>query len=406
MRRILCAAGAALSLLPRLLLGAPDISVQMTVDVAVPAVGQPVHFNVTVANLGADAATDVQVTDQLPAELMIPVGMAPFPSAGTYDAATGVWSVGTLSPGVNATLVLPAVIAVTNQPACSVNSAVSSHPLDSNRANDRASAAVRRSAADRCVDLAAHVDGAYVGYCVTLNKISNYVRLANAGPDTASNVFIDLSQTPTVAPRLRLSVSNTVAGVTCSGTRCEIPSLAAGATIDLAAESDTFLNNTRLEFTLGVAASSTDTDYATANNQSTATVVLPAVSTACNDINIDEGWGVGGGSGCFIATAAYGSALDPHVMALREFRDYYLERSAPGRALIRFYYRHSPPVAAAIARHESLRLAVRAMLTPLVLAVAFPLQALVLLIGAGVTVRFGRSRKPARISQPVGSTEE
>lgn len=275
MRRILWAAGAALSLLPRLLLGAPDISVQMTVDVAVPAVGQPVHFNVTVANLGADAATDVQVTDQLPAELMIPAGMAPFPSAGTYDAATGVWSVGTLSPGVNATLVLPAVIAVTNQPACSVNSAVSSHPLDSNRANDRASAAVRRSAADRCVDLAAHVDGAYVGYCVTLNKISNYVRLANAGPDTASNVFIDLSQTPTVAPRLRLTVSNTVAGVTCSGTRCEIPSLAAGATIDLAAESDTFLNNTRLEFTLSVAASSTDTDYTTANNQSTATVVFP-----------------------------------------------------------------------------------------------------------------------------------
>ena len=97
---------------------------------------------------------------------------------------------------LNATLVLPAVIAVTNQPACSVNSAVSSHPLDSNRANDRASAAVRRSAADRCVDLAAHVDGAYVGYCVTLNKLSNYVRLANAGPDTASNVFIDLARRP------------------------------------------------------------------------------------------------------------------------------------------------------------------------------------------------------------------
>jgi hypothetical protein len=162
--------------------------------------------------------------------------------------------------------------------------------------------------------------------------------------------------------------------VTCSGTRCTIPSLAAGATIDLAAESDTFLNNTRLEFTLGVAASSTDTDYATTNNQSTATVVLPAVSTACNDINIDEGWGVGGTSGCFIATAAYGSALDPHVAALREFRDRYLQRSAPGRAFIRFYYRHSPAVAA--------------------------------LIGAGVTVRFGRSRKPARISQPVGSTGE
>ena len=135
-------------------------------------------------------------------------------------------------------------------------------------------------------------------------------------------------------------------------------------------------------------------------------MVLPAVSTACNDINIDEGWGVGGTSGCFIATAAYGSALDPHVAALREFRDRYLQRSAPGRAFIRFYYRHSPPVAAAIARHNSLRFAVRAMLTPLVLTVVYPLQALVLLIGAGVTVRFRAGRKPVRINQPVGRTEE
>jgi uncharacterized repeat protein (TIGR01451 family) len=406
MRRILWAAGAALSLLPRLLLGAPDISVQMTVDVAVPAVGQPVHFNVTVANLGADAATDVQVTDQLPAELRIPTGMAAFPSTGTYDAATGVWSVGSLAPGANAALVLPAVVVVTNQPACSVNIAVSSHALDANRANDRASAAVRRSVADRCVDLSTHVEGAYVPYCVTSNRIANYVRLANAGPDAASNVFIDLIQDPVVAPRLRLTVSGAEAGMTCSGTRCTITSLAAGATIDLAAESDPFLNSTRQELTLGVAASSTDTDYATANNQSTATVSLPAVSTACNDINIDEGWGVGAGAGCFIATAAYGSALDPHVMALREFRDRYLQHSAPGRAFIRFYYRYSPPVAAAISRHESLRFAVRAMLTPLVLAVAYPLQALVLLIGAGVTVRFRKEHRLARVNQPTGLTED
>jgi hypothetical protein len=82
---------------------------------------------------------------------------------------------------------------------------------------------------------------------------------------------------------------------------------------------------------------------------------------------------------CFIATAAYGSPLEPHVTVLREFRDRYLQRTAPGRAFIRFYYRHSPPLAAVIAEHAWLRSLVRMLLTPLVLAIAFPLRALMLL---------------------------
>ena len=121
--------------------------------------------------------------------------------------------------------------------------------------------------------------------------------------------------------------------------------------------------------------SGSETDFATSNNQSSVVDVFPAVSRKC-DIKVDV---LGGGSGgCFIATAAYGSALEPHVVALRQFRDRYLKRTALGRAFIRFYYRHSPPVAAVIARHEWLRLLVRMLLTPLVLAIAFPTRALML----------------------------
>jgi hypothetical protein len=79
-----------------------------------------------------------------------------------------------------------------------------------------------------------------------------------------------------------------------------------------------------------------------------------------------------GGAGCFIATAAYGSYLDPHVATLRAFRDRYLLGNAPGRAFVAWYYRVSPPAAAIIRRHALLRASVRAVLTPLVFAVAYP----------------------------------
>lgn len=81
--------------------------------------------------------------------------------------------------------------------------------------------------------------------------------------------------------------------------------------------------------------------------------------------------GGGGGGGCFIATAAYGSPLDPHVKVLRAFRDRYLLTNDAGRAFVESYYRHSPQLADYISRHETLRGAVRLMITPLVYGIEY-----------------------------------
>ena len=112
------------------------------------------------------------------------------------------------------------------------------------------------------------------------------------------------------------------------------------------------------------------TAYDTSNNESDFSEEvsgLPVISpsnTAIVETNSEDGfteWG------CFIATAAYGSLWEPHVRALRDFRDRYLTKSPLGKSFIRDYYRHSPFIAEHIKANPTLKGAMRMSLTPLVL---------------------------------------
>ena len=74
----------------------------------------------------------------------------------------------------------------------------------------------------------------------------------------------------------------------------------------------------------------------------------------------------GGGGGCFIATAAYGSPLASHVKVLSRFRDHFLLTNGIGKRFVSFYNTYSPPMADFIKKHDSLRMMVRLSLLPLI----------------------------------------
>ena len=64
-------------------------------------------------------------------------------------------------------------------------------------------------------------------------------------------------------------------------------------------------------------------------------------------------------SGCFIATAAFGSDLAPEVRLLRALRNAAVARSGVARAAVDLYERSSPPFAALLRRSEAGRALVR-----------------------------------------------
>lgn len=79
---------------------------------------------------------------------------------------------------------------------------------------------------------------------------------------------------------------------------------------------------------------------------------------------------------CFIATAAYGSALAPQVETFRAFRNKFLLPTEWGRRFVKFYYEHSPKYARMIQENPILRATARIALWPL-------------LVYAWIAIKFG-----------------
>src|SRR5262245_34985914 len=115
-----------------------DLSISKTVDDPMPSVGDTVTFTVTVTNTGSSPATNVAVSDMLPAGLLL---VSATPSQGSYASGSGIWTVGTLNPASFQTLVVKAEVLI---PGPQGNRATISHSdqLDPNPRNNANTAPV------------------------------------------------------------------------------------------------------------------------------------------------------------------------------------------------------------------------------------------------------------------------
>ena len=159
-----------------------DLQITKTVSNTRPNVGDTIAFTVTLTDLGPGIATNVQVADLLPAGLTL---VSAIPSQGTYDEATGVWSIPTVTTALARTLILNAHV---DGPGPKTNTATitDSDVFDPDSGNDTASATVTPQL-EADLGLTKTVSDAHpnVGDTITYT-----VTLSNAGPDAATNVQV------------------------------------------------------------------------------------------------------------------------------------------------------------------------------------------------------------------------
>jgi uncharacterized repeat protein (TIGR01451 family) len=158
-----------------------DLAVAKTVDKPTPNVGNVVTFTVTVTNNGEDTATDVAVTDFLPAGLAYVSSTA---SSGSYDPLSGQWFVGTVAVGTPQTLQIEARVLV---PGTQTNTATiaRANEIDPNPDNNSASASETTQQVDLHLTKVVDPTSVQLGFNVTYTIVIN-----NRGPDTATNVFV------------------------------------------------------------------------------------------------------------------------------------------------------------------------------------------------------------------------
>ena len=211
-----------------------DLKVVKTVDDATPNVGDTITFVVTLSNNGPDSANNVEVTEQFPPSG--PSGLqflSATPSQGTYNAGTGVWTVGAVASGDSKTLTILARVlppAVNTIPTAQTNIATvtKADEYDPNPGNNTGSVTETPLYADLGVKKTTSKVQPNVGDTITYT-----VSLFNLGTAVATNVEVTDALPANVAFISATPAAGTRFQESATGGIWSVPSIAPGQTLVL-----------------------------------------------------------------------------------------------------------------------------------------------------------------------------
>jgi hypothetical protein len=351
-----------------------DLAVEKWANIDEPTdLQQLTYFTISVKNQGPGPVEDVFVVDKLPPELEIPVGLAAYTSTGYYDPDSGRWDIGDMNSNLPETLQIPVIINGVPESACILNTAKVDIPGDTDLSNNSATSVLHTPGRERCVDLSVYGYNESTVRCPDSKSSIRYgLNVKNDSTDPARNVVLKVTQIAFQAPDFRGESDN------CEGLVCTWDMLEADERVAFASEF--FTVEETIQHGIQAVVSSGNGDYKPDNNSVIIDITIEPTTLSCQGGG-DPDWypssGVGGG--CFIATAIYGSDNHPKIQTLREFRDEVLMRFAWGKKLVKFYYRHSPPIACFIEEHDVARKLARGIITPLVLIITYPWRVIAIL---------------------------
>ncbi|RNI26228.1 T9SS type A sorting domain-containing protein [Rufibacter latericius] len=264
------------------ILPAADVEVTNRVSNATPAQGETFTYTIQAVNKGPNNATNVSVANQLPAGLTITGYNA---SSGTFDAASGTWTVGNIVTNGSQTLTITAKAATIGN--ATLTSTQSHTEYDAVSNNNTASSTISvKPTADVAVTnvitspaKTTYANGDEVTYTVTVTNI---------GPSAATNVVVT-DKLPTSLTFVSATNSTGTGTYNAEAGTWSVGTLANGASATL-----TLVGRVNQSAIITTTATQSHTEYDNTNgNNSASNSITSGSGTISADIKVTTGMSAG-----------------------------------------------------------------------------------------------------------------